>query len=296
MKITKYFKKLLDYGAMVMFSHSIFSASFAVAAAFFASRGIPDLVRFIWIMVAFIGARTFANSLNRIIDRKIDAENPRTAERHLPAGTISLKEALIICIIFFAIFILGAVMLPPICILLSPVAGIMMFIYSYTKRFTWLCHFFLGATCACASIGGWLGITGSFQWQMWPLAFANGAWVTGFDIIYAVQDMEHDRKKYLHSIPARFGKKIAFLFAVILHLASLLFLLLEGFIMESSFIYFSGIVLIAVLFIFQHTHTLYTAFKNVNFASYSVSKIVGIVLLISSIGDAFYKYLLITKG
>lgn len=285
-----FFGRIKRYGALVMFSHSIFSASFAVASAIFASRGIPPFENFIWIMIAFTGARTFANAVNRIIDRKIDAENPRTAGRHIPAGSVSIHEARVLAAVFFILFIAAAAMLPPVCLALTPVAGILMLLYSYTKRFTWLCHFFLGATCACASFGGWLGITGRFELEMLPIAAANGAWVTGFDMIYAVQDMEHDRKAGLYSFPARFGRKAALTAAILLHTASLFLLVSEGVIMGSSVVYFTGMAVIGSLFVFQHAHTFATAFRNVDFASYSVSKAVGLTLLAASAGDLLFRF------
>jgi 4-hydroxybenzoate polyprenyltransferase len=277
---------------MVMFSHSVFSASFAVAASFFASRGIPPAAPFFWIMTAFLGARTFANAFNRIADREIDRENPRTRERHLPAGEISVKEAWVIAALSLALFFTGAAMLPPLCFLLSPAAAVLLFAYSYTKRFTWLCHFFLGAVCAAASFGGWLGITGYFEWQILPLAAANGAWVAGFDIVYAVQDMEHDRRKKLYSIPARFGKRASFVLAVFLHIFSFLLLAAQGVIMGSGIIYFTGVAVIGALFIYQHAHTLRTAFGSVNYAVYSVNKAVALVLLAAVVIDEFAAFLL----
>lgn len=283
-------KKITAYSSLVMFSHSIFSASFAVAASFFASRGIPGLINFIWIMTAFFGARNFANAVNRIVDRKIDAENPRTSSRHIPSGEISVREALSVSVFFFAVFMLGAAMLPPICLILTPLAGALMVLYSYTKRFTWMCHFFLGAACACASAGGWLGITGAFEWQMFPLVFANGAWVAGFDIIYSIQDESHDRKVNLYSIPAVFGVKISYVLAVLLHIFTIAMLLLEGFIMKSGIIYYSGIAVIGFLFVFQHLHTVVTSFSRVNFAAYTVSRIVGVVLLIAVTADAYARW------
>ncbi|MDX9800939.1 MAG: 4-hydroxybenzoate octaprenyltransferase [Spirochaetia bacterium] len=285
-----YLKKITAYSSLVMFSHSIFSASFAVAAAFFASRGTPGLISFIWIMTAFFGARNFANAVNRIVDKKIDSENPRTASRHIPSGEISVREAILVSMFFLAVFILGAAMLPPICLMLTPLAALLMVFYSYTKRFTWMCHFFLGTACACASAGGWLGITGAFEWQMVPLVFANGAWVTGFDIIYSIQDEEHDRKVKLYSIPAVFGRKTAFASAVLLHLFTLIMLVIEGLIMTNGIIYFTGIAIIGALFIFQHSHTIITSFSKVNFAAYSVSKIVGIILVIAVTADAFFTW------
>ncbi len=280
-------ERISRYSSMVMFSHSVFSASFAVAASFFASRGIPPAVPFFWIMTAFLGARTFANAFNRIADREIDRENPRTRERHLPAGEISVKEAWVIAALSLALFFTGAAMLPPICLLLSPAAAVLLFAYSYTKRFTWLCHFFLGAVCAAASFGGWLGITGYFEWQILPLAAANGAWVAGFDIVYAVQDMEHDRRKKLYSIPARFGKRASFVLAVFLHIFSFLLLAAQGVIMGSGIIYFTGVAVIGALFIYQHAHTLRTAFGSVNYAVYSVNKAVALVLLAAVVIDEF---------
>ena len=191
-----------------------------------------------------------------------------------------------------ALFFTGAAMLPPLCLLLSPAAAVLLFAYSYTKRFTWLCHFFLGAVCAAASFGGWLGITGYFEWQILPLAAANGAWVAGFDIVYAVQDMEHDRRKKLYSIPARFGKRASFVLAVFLHIFSFLLLAAQGVIMGSGIIYFTGVAVIGALFIYQHAHTLRTAFGSVNYAVYSVNKAVALVLLAAVVIDEFAAFLL----
>ncbi|MFA6507075.1 MAG: 4-hydroxybenzoate octaprenyltransferase, partial [Treponemataceae bacterium] len=217
------------YSGLVMFSHSIFSFSFTALAALTASGGLLRLLEGFLISLAFLGGRTCANALNRVIDGRIDAKNPRTASRHIPSGTVSVFEAIAIVAISFAVLTVCAFFLNPLCVMLLPVAGVLFVFYSFTKRFTWLCHVILGVVCAGASVGAWIAVLGRIDWPVLVLAGANAAWVAGFDIIYAIQDIEFDRGENLHSIPLRFGRKGALLIAAAAHAGAVVALIAFGF-------------------------------------------------------------------
>ena len=226
--MNKLFKKINDYGILVMFSHTIFSLSFALISMLLAGQGKLDFRVIFWILVAFMGARTGANALNRVIDAEIDAKNPRTATRQLPQGLMNKKEVLVFVFICFAIMVFAAWKLNTICLILSPIALFLMIIYSYTKRFTWMCHIVLGITSAAAPVGAWLAVTGEVSLIAIAMGAANTLWVAGFDIIYGAQDYDFDTKNGIHSIPARFGVKNALLISRAFHVLALMFLIIVG--------------------------------------------------------------------
>ena len=213
--------RLATIGDAVMIRHTLFSLPFAVAAVLLETSGHPPIAKLFWIVMAAAGARNAANALNRLIDHDIDAKNPRTAGRALPKGLLSRKELWLFAIAMLALLVIGAAMLNPLCVALLPVAAILVFGYSYTKRYTWLCHFWLGVTCSAATMGAFLGISGGFQLRYFPLVAGVALWVAGFDILYAVQDIAFDRGAKLHSLPARFGAKGARLAAAVSHLLAL---------------------------------------------------------------------------
>ena len=212
--------KLAAVGDAVMIRHTLFSLPFAVAAVLLETAGRPPPAKLFWIVIAAAGARNAANALNRIIDNRIDAKNPRTADRPLPRGRLSEKELWFFAAAMLALLILGAAMLNPLCALLLPVAGFLVFGYSYTKRFTWLCHYWLGLTCSAATMGAFLGISGAFRFRFFPLTAGVALWVAGFDILYAIQDIEFDRSQGLFSVPARFGATTARALAALSHLGA----------------------------------------------------------------------------
>ncbi len=186
MELSKVKNKILDYGTLVMFSHTIFSLSFALISMLLAGDSKLDFRTIFWIIIAFLGARTGANALNRVIDAEIDAKNPRTATRQIPQGLMNKKEILVFVVICFGIMVLAAAKLNTICLLLSPIALFLMTIYSYTKRFTWACHLVLGVTSAAAPVGAWIAVTGKITLLPLIMGAANTLWVAGFDIIYGV--------------------------------------------------------------------------------------------------------------
>ncbi len=270
-----------------MFSHSIFSFSFTVLAALTAFAGKPDWRQGLLIVVAFLGGRTCANALNRVIDRKIDARNPRTAVRHLPAGLVSAGEALAVAAVSFAALAAAAFFLNPLCAALLPVAGALFVFYSFTKRFTWLCHAVLGVVCAGASVGAWIAVRGRIEWPVLILAASNAAWVAGFDIVYAVQDIEFDRSEGLKSIPARFGSRGALLIAGAAHTSAVLALVLFGFSVGLGFPYFITVSVIAALLFWAWTLAWKDYRKNTLFASYSANQVVSLALLAGTAAEFF---------
>ncbi len=288
MGLTKLIHKIKEYGKLVMFSHTIFSFSFALVSMVLAARGIPKISTLIWILVCFMGARTGANAINRVIDAEIDARNPRTAGRQIPQGQIKKKEVILFSAVCFLVMLFGAWQLNWLCLALSPVALFLLIIYSYTKRFTFLCHLVLGVTCACAPVGAWLAVTGELAWTPLLMGAANTLWVAGFDIIYGSQDYEFDVANGLHSIPAKFGVKNGLRIAMAFHILTLGFLVGIGLLApQLGTLYFIGVALIAGLFVAEYVMVSPTNLANVNIASYSVNQLVSIVLLVFGLADAF---------
>lgn len=288
--LKKVVNKLNEYGKLVMFGHTIFSLSFAVVALLAASNGKPSLYTVLWAGLALLGARTGANALNRVVDARIDAKNPRTANRQIPKGEISAKETLVLTGICFLLLVYSAFKLNPLCMYLSPLALFLMFIYSYTKRFTWLCHLVLGITCACAPVGAWLAVTGKFSWEAIFLGGANCLWTAGFDIIYGSQDYEFDRQNGLHSIPVRFGIKGGLIISSLFHAAAFgsLSLYWLFYLPRTGIILLIGLGIIFILMIIQHKMVTPEHLENVNIASYSISQITSIIFLIFGTADIYF--------
>jgi 4-hydroxybenzoate polyprenyltransferase len=287
MVFNKAIKKAHDYGVLVMFSHTIFSLSFALISMLLASKGLPSPYVIFWILVAFMGARTGANAINRVIDAEIDKKNPRTATRQLPQGLMKKKEVILFSSLCFLVMIIGAYMLNPLCLILSPIALFLLIIYSYTKRFTWACHLVLGITSAAAPVGSWLAVTGKISWLPLFIGAANTLWVAGFDIIYGSQDYDFDTANGINSIPARFGVKNALHIAAFFHAITLVILIIVGLLSpQLGLIYFIGIGIISVLFILEHRMVSPTNLSNVKLASYSINQLISIVFLIFGVIDA----------
>lgn len=285
-KLKKIRNKIFDYGTLVMFSHTIFSLSFALISMLIAGNNGLDFRTIFWIIVAFLGARTGANAINRVIDAKIDAKNPRTATRQLPQGLMKPKEVIVFSAACFAVMVFAAAKLNTICLVLSPIALFLMIIYSYTKRFTWACHIVLGVTSAAAPVGAWLAVTGKISWIPLVMGAANTVWVAGFDIIYGAQDYDFDTKNGIHSIPASFGVKNALLIARAFHAIALISLFIVGLLTPVlGTIYYIGLAVITVLFIIQHSMVSPDNLTNVKVASYNVNQVISIVFLITGLLD-----------
>jgi len=246
-------RKLSLYLRMIKFSHSIFALPFAFTAALIAASGLPSPGRIFWIAAAMVGARSGAMGLNRLIDREIDSANPRTAGRELPRGLIGAGETVLFIVVSFGLLVLASAMLNPLCLKLSPLAIAVLFLYSYTKRFTWLSHFILGLAISAAPLGAWMAVRGTFDIAILPLGFVVIFWLAGFDVLYALQDMDFDRRHGLHSIPQRFGIRRSLYLSRAFHAVSFLLLVLNGWLFSTGGFYWAGMLLVAGLFIYEHS-------------------------------------------
>jgi len=246
-------KTYLDF---VKIEHTLFALPFAYSGAFLAANGLISSKLALLILTAFTGLRTAAMTFNRIIDREIDAKNPRTANRHLPAGIISLREAYIIAIIALAVYFVSAAMINKTTLLLSPIPALTAYIYPYLKRFTCLSHYVLGLNLAFAPLGGWISVTDSIDVlgsELIPtvVAIAVIFWVAGFDMIYALQDAEFDRKNNLHSLGAHYGISAAIWVSRLNH-AIFFVLILAAFLLYKAFAALYFLPAIAMLLFYEH--------------------------------------------
>ena len=279
--------KLTNYGELVMFSHTLFSLPFALIAMILAADGLPEGRVVFWILVALFAGRNGANALNRYVDAKYDALNPRTQSRHIPSGKVKRNEALYITFICYVLFVIAAANLNDLCLWLSPVALILFTLYSYTKRFTWLCHIVLGITCAGAPVGAWLAVTGSFSLVPLILGAIVTLWVAGFDIIYGTQDIEFDRLEGLFSIPARFGYRGALWIARVFHFIMWLLLLSLVFLTTLNTIYLIGVSISGILLIVEHYLVDPKHVFKMNVASYHINQVISVSLLLVTTLDIF---------
>jgi 4-hydroxybenzoate polyprenyltransferase len=247
------FGRVLAYGRMIKFSHSVFALPFALTSLVLASG--PGLRAFtvVWILVAMVGARSAAMGFNRLADQWIDAKNPRTAVRELPRGLLSRAEVWAFVVASATVFVLAAVMLNPLCLALSPVALAVVFGYSYTKRFTPFSHLVLGLALAIAPVGAWLAVRGAFAVEPIVLGTAVLCWVAGFDTIYACQDADFDRREGLRSLPAWLGIARALVVAKVLHVTAVALLVSLYWITGLHPLYLAGVAGVAALLAYEHS-------------------------------------------
>jgi 4-hydroxybenzoate polyprenyltransferase len=247
------FARVVSYGRMIRFSHSVFALPFALTSAALAARGELRATQVVWIVVAMVGARSAAMGFNRLADQALDERNPRTAGRELPRGALSRWEVWVFVVLSAGALVLAAGMLNPLCLALSPVALLVVFGYSYTKRFTALSHLFLGLALGVAPVGAWLAIRGRFEPVPILLALAVIAWVSGFDTIYACLDVEFDRRAGLYSLPARLGVPVALGVARGLHVAAVVFLAWLYWLTPLHPLYLGGVMVVAILLAYEHS-------------------------------------------
>jgi 4-hydroxybenzoate polyprenyltransferase len=247
-------ERIRTYGSFVRFSHSVFALPFALAGALLAAQRAPlTLAKVVWILVAMVSARSAAMGFNRVADRRIDALNPRTADRELPRGAMSYGEAVTFVTVASALFCFAAYELNPLCFALSPVALAIVFWYSLAKRYTTWTQFFLGLAMAVAPVGGWLAVGGGAGWEPWILALAIGTWVGGFDVLYACQDLEFDRAQRLRSIPVRFGVRLSLAISRAMHLIAVTCLLALAWVAPLGGIYVAGVAIVAALLAYEQS-------------------------------------------
>ncbi len=268
------------YLRMIKISHSIFALPFAFTGAVLAASGIPSFHQILWIAIAMIGARSGAMGLNRIIDRNIDKANPRTQNREIPTGKIKVFDAALFTVISFALMVFSAYQLNTLCLWLSPLAIAVLFIYSYTKRFTWLSHFFLGLAISGAPLGAWIAVRGTFDFEILPLCIGVVFWLAGFDILYALQDIDFDKRHGLHSIPKRFGIDKSLLLARIFHSITVFMLVLTGMFFGLGISFWIGIILVVGMLVYEHSLVKPTDLSKLDMAFFNMNGYISITVFV----------------
>jgi 4-hydroxybenzoate polyprenyltransferase len=281
---------VVTFGRMVKFSHTVFALPFALASAAIAARGHGITIgRVVAIVLAMVGARTAAMGFNRIVDRRFDARNPRTAGRELPAGKVSLAAAVALTAASAVLFVGSAAWLGPLCLVLSPVALALVLGYSYTKRFTWLCHLFLGLAIAAGPGGAWIAVRGDVATPALWLMAAVATWIGGFDILYAIADRDFDRTAGLHSIPARFGVRGALVASAVLHALTLAALLLLARAAGLGFVYLAGVAVIAAILVWEHAIVRPSDLSRLDLAFFNLNGYVSVAFFAATVADVLLR-------
>lgn len=275
-------KRLLTFLEMIKFQHTIFALPFALTSALVCARfeRVTWLDKLGWILLAMVGARSAAMGFNRIVDAKFDALNPRTQNRELPTGKITVKEASVLVLVAAALFVFAAYRLNGLAFALSFPALFIILVYSYTKRFTSFCHLVLGFCIGIAPFGAWVALTGKWAWQPLLLTAAVMFWVAGFDIIYATLDEEFDKKMGLHSMVRRFGISNALRWAQLFHVFFLVALVAFGVVVHLGVIYYTGVVAIGAFLAYEHALVRPDDLRRVNTAFFTVNGVISVMMLV----------------
>ncbi|MCG2721285.1 MAG: putative 4-hydroxybenzoate polyprenyltransferase [Thermodesulfovibrionales bacterium] len=282
------FDKVKIYLEMIKFQHSVFALPFAYLGAFLAEMKVPGLKTLFWITLAMVGARSFAMAANRLIDLEIDRRNPRTAERALPKGLLSVSNVIIFSLVSLGGFLLAVYNLAPICRFLWPFAVIPFILYPYTKRFTWLSHFVLGICLGLAPVGAWVAVTNTISAEPLIIGAAVLLWVAGFDIFYALQDMDFDLKEQLYSIPARFGIHASLLLTRLFHLTSIFLFLWAGVRLNLGFFYFAGVFIAGSLLAYENSLIKANDLSRLNMAFFTMNGILSVLVFFFSAAEVLF--------
>ena len=265
------------FASLVKLEHTVFALPFAYVGMLLAVGEVPPARDWLWVTVAMVGARTLAMGLNRLIDAELDARNPRTASRELPAGSVSRAQVLALCAGALAVFLLAVFQLDPLVRWLWPVPVVLFVAYPYLKRLTWLCHAWLGASLGLAPVGAWAALTGELPWQAWALGGAVALWVAGFDLFYSLFDVEHDRAEGLHSWAVRFGERGVFRGARLHHLGVVALLVVAGLGLGVGLLYWLGVVSVAALLAYEHSLVRPGDLRRLDAAFFTVNGVISIV-------------------
>ncbi len=270
---------------MIKIEHSVFALPFALVGMMYAANGFPGWKVFGFIVLAMVSARSAAMAWNRIADKKIDAINPRTNMRAIPAGLISSNKATLFFLASCALFFLSAWQLNPLTLYLAPVALFVLIFYSYTKRFTFFCHFWLGFSLGIAPAAAWVAVTGHFEWTPLFLIFGVMFWTAGFDILYALQDDEFDQVHKLKSIPAQFGRRKAIAISRISHTLAILFLILSGVWIKAGIAYFFGCAFAALMLTYEQSMVKENDLSKLNMAFFTLNGYVSVGFFLFALTD-----------
>ena len=265
------------FARLVKFEHTVFALPFAYVGAFLAVRDVPSAHDLLWITVAMVGARSLAMGLNRLIDAEIDARNPRTAGRELPSGLLSRTQVAIFCILSLGLFLVAVFQLAHVVRWLWPIPVAGFVVYPYLKRFTWLCHLWLGAVDGLAPVGGWVAVTGHLPWEAWALGGAVALWVGGFDLFYALFDTDVDCSQGLHSAVTRFGEQGAFFGARLAHAGTVALLAIVGAGLSLGIVYWLGVAAVAALFAYEHSLVRPGDLRRLDAAFFTVNGVISVV-------------------
>lgn len=279
------FNRVLTFLEMIKFEHTIFALPFAFVGALLTERNIPAWSDVLWITAAMVGARTAAMSLNRLIDRHIDARNPRTANRALPKGLLSVGEVWVYVILSFALLLIAAYQLSPLAVRLFPLVVAILVGYSYTKRFTWACHLWLGAALGFAPLGAWIAIANRIDLAPVLLALGVLFWVAGFDIIYACLDYDFDIRAGIHSIPVRFGISAALRIARGFHIVAPVLFLATGVALGLGIFYFLGVAVAVALLAYEHAIVNPGDLSRVNVAFFHANALLSVLIFCFTLVD-----------
>jgi 4-hydroxybenzoate polyprenyltransferase len=264
------------FASLVKVEHTIFALPFAYIGAFLAVGDVPSAHDLLWITVAMVGARSLAMALNRLVDAGIDARNPRTAGRELPRGALSPLQVVLFCLLSLAVFLVAVFQLAPIVHWLWPIPVAGFVLYPYLKRWSSASHFWLGAVDGLAPLGAWAAITNSLPWEAWALGAAVALWVAGFDLFYALFDLEVDRAQGLHSFPARFGVPAAFAAARACHALTVAFLVLTGLGLSVGALYWVGVAAVALLLLYEHSLVSPSDWKRLDMAFFTMNGVISV--------------------
>jgi 4-hydroxybenzoate polyprenyltransferase len=273
------------YARLVKIEHTLFALPFAYVGAFLAVDGVPSTHDLVWVTVAMVGARSLAMALNRLIDARIDALNPRTATREIPAGLLGIGAVVGFCLASLAIFLFAVWQLDPLVRWLWPIPVLAFVVYPYLKRFTWLCHLWLGAVDGLAPMGAWAAIRGNLPWQAWALGGAVAAWVAGFDLFYALFDVEVDRRQGLHSWAVRFGERGIFAGARALHLLTIVFLVAAGLGLPVGLPYWLGVAVVAGLLGYEHSLVRPGDLRRLDAAFFTMNGVISVAFFAFVLAD-----------
>lgn len=274
------FKKIAILLEMIKFEHTVFALPFALMGAFLAQGGAPGGMVFFWVVLAMVGARTCAMGFNRIADARFDKENPRTADRAIPAGAVKMWEAWAMVVGAGLLFFSACYQLNPLTFKLSPLALSLTLFYSLTKRFTWLCHVVLGLALAFSPLGGFVAVKGSLEGFPWVLSLGVLFWVTGFDMVYACMDADFDRQAGLFSLPARFGRQKAFRLAIFFHVLAFALFVVTGILCRLNYFYYGGIVLTAGALFYQHIIVNPRNLARINMSFFTMNGLISLTLFV----------------
>ncbi len=273
------------FASLVKIEHSVFALPYAYSAAVLAEGGIPPFATLWWITVAMVGARSLAMALNRLIDAEIDARNPRTARREIPAGLLSRAQVIGFCVLSLVVFLIAVWQLPSLTHVLWPIPVIGFVVYPYLKRFTWICHFFLGAVDGIAPLGGWIAVTNHLGLDPFLLGGAVALWIAGFDIIYATMDLDIDRAQRLNSVPLRFGVGRALTITRVCHLVSVVLLVWLGISLGLGPLYYLAVAVIAGLLAYENSIVSEDDLSRVNMAFLTMNGVIAMVFLVGVVLD-----------